>query len=320
VTAFTVQARLSGFPLGHGLGPNRTLQVTDDGLAHALFVTGRAPGDETRHGLASFWEFVHRASLIPAYVRRTSSGRLTRSTLALHLDRSEKVNLSYALGQAFAAIFCEQVLGASRLLHIDRYCQHHNVVFGPGKQRPDLFGLGNGGWVVAEAKGRSNAMESGLGSKLQSQKSIVQAITGAAPWLRVGTVSEFPAPDRVLRLQAVDPPKVALEPERWNVDVDRMAQAYYEPFLRLLEAGVDEEASYSDDRLRRADLGPVGVRVQILDAVAELVEGAREGSTKGLAARIDAVLARSASDDVGRDGTAFETDWGDSLARRDIDL
>jgi hypothetical protein len=44
---------------------------------------------------------------------------------------------------------------------------HHKVTFVPGaRRRPDLFGLGSRGWVVAEAKERSNAMESALVSTL----------------------------------------------------------------------------------------------------------------------------------------------------------
>lgn len=80
------------------VGKTGTLGSTVNDLAHALFATGRAPGDQARFGDASFWEFVHRASLIPASVRINSSGRLVKSALALELDRSEKVALSYALG------------------------------------------------------------------------------------------------------------------------------------------------------------------------------------------------------------------------------
>ena len=319
MTTFYVRASLAGFPPTAGLATSTTLTITDGDLAHALFVTGRAPGDEARHGLASYWEFVHRVSLVPAYVRRTATGRLTRSALARELDRSEKINLSYALGQAFSAVFCQQVLGVDRLLHIDRYCQHHNVRFGPGKQRPDLFGAGSSGWVVAEAKGRSNAMERGLSAKLRSQKSIVRTINGADPWLRVGTVSEFPPPSRVLRVRAIDPADTTKSPESWRVDDDLAALAYYEPFLRLLDAGDDVPSG--DDRdgpLVTTSLGPVGVRVSILRSVVALVAQASREGVPGLAARIEAAL-RATDGDVRRDGTVFETTWSDSLALRDFD-
>lgn len=319
MTVFSVDAMLSGFPVPLGLGIWRTLTVTDGDLAHALFVTGRAPGDEAQHGLSSYWEFVHRVSLIPAYVRSTSAGRLSRSSLALDLDRSVKVNLSYALGQAFSAIFCHQVLDVGRMLHVDRYCQRYSVMFGPGNQRPDLFGCGSGGWVVAEAKGRSNAMESGLAVKLQSQKSIVQTINGVSPWLRVGIVSEFPPSARVLSLRAIDPTETAEAPESWRVDEDRAVLAYYEPFLRLLDAGEVEASEVNGDAaLVTANLGSVGVRVRILRSVVALVAQADRDGVEGLAQRVDASL-REASAVVRQDGTVFETTWDDSLARSDYE-
>lgn len=235
--------------------------------------------------------------------------------LALDLDRSEKVNLSYTLGQAFAAIFCEQVLGVDRMLHVDRYCQHYNVAFGPGNERPDLFGWGSGGWVVAEAKGRSNAMESGLPGKLRSQKSIVQTINGVHPWLRVGTVSEFPPPMRVLSLRSIDPSDIAETPESWHVNDDRAVLAYYEPFLRLLDAG--EGTGIADNgRLITTSLGPVGVRLRILRSVVTLVAEAATQGVIGLAEGVEEAL-RVTDDGVYRDGTVFETTWDDSLAQDD---
>lgn len=323
MTSFDVLASMTGFPPALRLGATTTLQLTDADLAHALFVTGRAPGDEASHGLASYWEFVHRVSLIPAYIRRTPAGRLVRSSLALELDRSEKVNLSYALGQAFSAVFCERVLGVTRLLHVDRYCQHHNVTFGAGNQRPDLFGSGTGGWVVAEAKGRSNAMEGALTAKLQSQKSIVQSINGAHPWVRAGTVSEFPAPERILQLRAFDPTEAAKQAESWQIDGDRAALAYYEPFLRLLEAGgaaeVDEAiADSAEDQLVTVNLVSIGVSVSILRSIVNLVADAAGSGIQGLADRVDSALAEAEAD-VRKDGTEFETTWDDALARPDFD-
>lgn len=323
MTSFSVSTTMTGFPASLGLGLTTTLQLTDADLAHALFVTGRAPGDETRHGLASYWEFVHRVSLIPAYVRRTPTGRLVRSSLAQELDRSEKVNLSYSLGQAFSALFCQRVLGVTRLLHVDRYCQHHNVTFGPGNQRPDLFGMGTSGWVVAEAKGRSNAMESALAAKLQTQKSMVQSINGSDPWVRVGTVSEFPPPTQLLKLRAVDPTETVKQAEAWRVDDDRVARAYYEPFLRLLDAGEltptdDASDQDADDPLVTVNLVSIGVTVGILRSIVNLVSEAARSSGEGLAERIVSAVAEAEAD-VRSDGTRFETTWDDALARRDYD-
>jgi hypothetical protein len=144
---FSVGYPASGFPAGT-LARSGSLAFAAADLAHALFVTGRAPGNRASFGAASLWELFHRVSLIPAYVRLRSGGRLTRSRLAVELDRSEKVALSYALGQAMTGVFCERLLSVSHMMHVERYASRHNVVFGPTRQRPDLFGMGPpGGWL-----------------------------------------------------------------------------------------------------------------------------------------------------------------------------
>jgi hypothetical protein len=146
---FEVRYRAFSFPTGVMDG-NGKLCFTADELAHALIATGRAPGDRGRYGWASAYEWMHRASLIPAYLRRRYDGQLVRSRLASELDRSELVGLSYALGQATTALFCHKELSVTHLLHIDRYADQHRLRFG-GRKRADLFGIARQGWVVAEA-------------------------------------------------------------------------------------------------------------------------------------------------------------------------
>ena len=118
---FDVRYRAEAFP--NFVARNGVLHFDAADLAHALFVTGRAPGDQARHGDMSVWEWIHRTSLVPAYVRRGSTGRLMKSALADSLDRSEKVALSYALGQAMTGIFAQQNLGVTHLMHVDRYAE-----------------------------------------------------------------------------------------------------------------------------------------------------------------------------------------------------
>ena len=64
---FTVDYRASKFPTGT-IRPDGEFSFNYNELAHALFTTGRAPGDQRSHGSASVWEFIHRAALIPAYI------------------------------------------------------------------------------------------------------------------------------------------------------------------------------------------------------------------------------------------------------------
>lgn len=254
-------------------------------------------------------------------MRSTTCSRLARSGLALDLDRSEKVSLSYSLGPALAAIFCEKVLSVDRLLHIDRYAQRYGVSFGPGRQRPDLFGDSPKGWVVAEAKGRSNAMEPGLRDKLEDQKRMVHSISGSAPWVAVGCVAEFPAPDRTLRLHAFDPDEPSKEAQEIQLNRDWFALAYYEPFLRVLELDQVTEVDDSDGGVTTT-LPLAGARVGLMPAVEERVREASEGGLEGLADDLAPVLdqAREAADTQFRDGSYFETSWQESLTLDDVSI
>ena len=147
-----------------------SIRFTADDLAHALFTTGRAPGNQFSYGKLSVWEFIHRASVIPAYIRRDRNQHLVRSRLARELDRSEKVALSYALGQAITGHLLQRHPVYPVLAHIDRYAERYSLTFSSQK-RPDLIGYSSSqGWSVAEAKGRSGAMEFGLRRTGRSEK------------------------------------------------------------------------------------------------------------------------------------------------------
>ena len=273
---FRAQLVMTDFP-GTMAPFTRTVTFTQADLAHALFTTGRAPGDRAMYGAASFWELLHRTSLIPAYVRIAGDSRLVRSRLAMDLDRSEKVSLSYALGQAMTAIVCRQVAGAKWLMHIERYANRFGINFGSARTRPDLFGWRPAGWIVAEAKGRSGGIERGLRTKLVTQKRSVASISGIAPSLALGCVASFPPQWGVLRLDAFDPTDIAAEPiDLDEIDLDRMVQAYYEPFLTALQLG---ESQQVDDGTITARFDNFRVRIGLTNVIYErLLSGS--GSTE----------------------------------------
>lgn len=304
-----------GFPPGTVAG--RFLRFTSDELAHALFVTGRAPGDRARHGYSSVWEFVHRASLVPAYLRQVGAQRVGRSSLALDLDRSEKVGLSYALGQAMTGIFCRHKLDVPWLMHMDRYARRYNVTFGAGRQRPDLFGSNlNSEWVVAEAKGRSNAPEAALASKLASQKSIVKSIDSQPPKVALGCIAAFPASAHgvpgSLRVSAIDP---EISEDALDLDVSRAAffRAYYEPFLRALELGVtrDEQSSFVISDLQ-------GLRLSVgLDRELYIALTREQDIDDPALLDVVQVIAQERPGALG-DGTVVETSWEEDLRVPDV--
>lgn len=310
----------AAFPPG-SVARTGTLGFTVNDLAHALFATGRAPGDQARFGDASFWEFVHRASLIPAYVRINSSGRLVKSALALELDRSEKVALSYALGQAVTGIFCEKELGVSHLLHVDRYERRYRVSFGPTRRRPDLFGWSSPGWVVAEAKGRSNVMERALRQKLETQKRAIRTVEGHRPHLSLGCVASFPVKGGAMKVNAFDPENDAPESIDLGIQAQRFFLAYYEPFVTAIERSRRRE---QDRRMTIAFVDGTDVRIGLDNRILRAVRVATEGDRDGFVGEI-LDLAGSAQGfdeeaELGQvfpDGTLIGTSWDEAIQVRD---
>lgn len=329
---FEANYRAWGFPAGT-VSSYGTLQFSPNDLAHALFATGRAPGDQKLYGTASVWEFLHRTSLIPAYVRRNFRGKLVRSRLALDLDRSELVGLSYALGQAVTGVFCRTELSVTPLMHVDRYANQYGVVFGQTRKRADLFGLTPQGWVVAEAKGRSRSMETSLRQKLIAQKRSITSIQGAPPWLALGCVASFPVPAAGMQIDAFDPEEDSDEAIALNVTLDRYMLAYYLPFLNAIDLGEPDQApvQFESSRFELGEPGQplgrfvsarfddVGVRIGLLRVIADRVRRASTGELEGLYAELQAILADSLSRDIGMfpDGTIVETYWNDAISVSD---
>lgn len=288
-----------------------SLGFTDNDLVRALFVTGRAPADRWS-GASSVWEFRHRAAMTEAYVRSDPASRLIRSELAQDLDPSEKGYLSYSLGQALTTIFCEQVLKVDHMLHIQRYARHHDIEFGDGGERPDLFGLSGRSWVVAEAKGRSNAMESTLREKLTRQKRMVRTVNGRRPSIAVGCVAMFPAPERSMKFHTFDPEDPSPTAHEIELNEDKFMLAYYEPFLRVFESDHSLDVDDNGERAS-ATLAGTGVTIGLASAVRERVERSAEDLREGLAEDVSEIL-RDIPGKQFPDGSFFETSWKGSLS------
>jgi hypothetical protein len=316
-----VPYRATDFPPGL-VNHSGYVTFTTDDLAHSLFATGRAPGDQLAYSMSSVWEWIHRTSLIPAYIRRSGNGLVTRSQLALDLDRSEKVGLSYSLGQAMTGIFCEQLLSAPFLLHIDRYGTQYGLSFSPTRKRADLFGPDrNGDWMVAEAKGRSNAMEGDLRDTLEAQKRSVSQIAGSVPKVAVGCVASFPAPGRTLRIDAFDPTEDSIESVQLDVNLDLYFLAYYEPFIAAIDFGEPDGVLDREDMIFSA-IPPAGLRVGILRSIADRIRAARRDNVlAGLAESIWSLLAGNALELTAGttfpDGTAIQTNLDAYLSLND---
>lgn len=208
-----------------------------------------------------------------------------------------------------------------RLLHIDRYAHRYGVVFGPSRQRPDLFGAARNGWVIAEAKGRSQGIESGLVTKLTDQKRMVKSIGDESPWLAVGCVAAFPPQLDSMKLSAFDPDEPSIDAVDIPLDRDLAALAYYEPFLRALDSSDQTGISTEENAGPLIAIG-AGVSIGLEASVERRVRAAVAGESRGLAD--DLVEMRAGPDPGGsgrsfRDGSAFATTWSGSLTQGDIE-
>lgn len=321
---FVVQYAARRFPAGV-LPWNGTLRFTENDLAHALFTTGRAPGDQARFGDLSVWEFLHRTTLIPAYIRRRPYGELARSDLVHMLDRSELVGVSYALGMALTTVFCRTQLNVSHLLHVDRYANHHRITFNATtRKRADLIGASSTGWVVAEAKGRSRTPEYDLRDRLEEQKRSVSSVEGRPPSLALGCVAYFPEPARGIRIDAYDPSKDAEETVRYDdMDLDRFFFAYYLPFVRAISFGEATTTLAGSRDVEAANFRSFGLSIGLLRPIFDLTRAYSDrADVSGYADQIrDILAARPAgrySDTVLSDGSWFSTSWTESIQGSDV--
>ena len=314
-----IKARFETDSMAPEFAPSGVLDFSTHQLAHALFTTGRAPGDRVSHGATSLWEFVHRATIIPAYLRVDRSMSLRKSRLAAELDRSEKAVLSYSLGQAMASIYCRSHMQVSHLLHVDRYGDPWRLSLPSSGPRPDLFGQRRSGqWVVVEAKGRSNGVDANLIKTVKQQKSVVSAINGRTDHIPIGSVVNFPplrnGDSGAMKLNVIDPPNQH-DGHRLVFDENRFLRAYYQPFVTLLES-LSSSATPAPSGFHVVPFPELGMKVGLADSVARRLQSRDELT-------FDAFREWSHGDspDEGcfSDGTYFWTDWDDQLSVEDFD-
>jgi hypothetical protein len=313
---FIVRYHAAGFPNGM-IKSNDYIRFYENELVHALFTVGRAPGDRLSYGEASVWELLHRSSLVRAYIRQDYDQRLVLSRLALELDRSEKVAVSYAIGQAMTSIFSQKLLSIQYLMHVDRYASRWSVRFA-NRRRADLFGFGPQGWIVAEAKGRSTSPDTSLRANLRSQKASIISIQGGPPWLSIGCVAYFSSEAPWLRLDVFDPVPHEIEATAIEFDIDRYFLTYYEPFITAIDSGERGADQVEDATIVSARFSPFGLSIGLLSAIDGLVRRAKaQGDVTGLSQSILAVLTTSSSSSVFPDGSFVEANWEDSISIND---
>jgi hypothetical protein len=205
-------------------------------------------------------------------------------------------------------------------MHIDRYAKRYGIVFGATRKRADLFGRTSSDWVVAEAKGRSRAMETDLPPKLIAQKRSIRTIDGQVPAVAYGCVASFPLGgygNDYMRVDAFDPVENENEAIDLNVNIDQFLLAYYEPYLAAIDFGERDD----DNRYIAARYPQFGIRVGLLRPVVQRLQEASGGKVAGLFGSITDLLnsGDELNSDQFLDGTLVQTEWESSLTLTDFE-
>lgn len=182
--------------------------------------------------------------------------------------------------------------------------------FGPTGHRPDLFGILPGGWLVAEAKGRSNAMEKSLKLTLEKQKRAIKTINGAAPDIAVGCVASFHPKRNVMRVDAFDPEEDESDAVHMELDRDKFCLAYYAPFILAIDTMRSETHGESQQPPPR---NLFALRIGLHNTIEVRVREAAGGRVTHLADDILELLLDTEISGTHLDGSVVETDWYEVL-------
>ena len=183
------------------------------------------------------------------------------------LDPSEKTGISYFFGLTVAKIIAERLLNAPWPQHVDKFA---GLITPPlsRRERPDLIAQDRRGkWLVLEAKGRSNALDSKTISKAKKQVNALQAINGKAPRRRVVAGSYFANGN--LRAILRDP-REAKGRAVLDISEEVFIRNYYEPLVSLLFSREQSPRSLfltNDLSFRITRLGEIDVTVGIADQI-----------------------------------------------------
>jgi hypothetical protein len=124
------------------------------------------------------------------------------------------------------------------LVHFEKIKALYNVGT-QGKSRPDLLGLDpHGGWIVFEAKGRSQAFSRYALDQAKAQIGRILHISGLIPTLRVATESYFTP---YLNVYIVDPEETNDEAIDIEINEAQFLISYYSTLRELMQVSSREE-------------------------------------------------------------------------------
>lgn len=219
----------SNFPLGSptNLVGSKNLTVVWADIVWSAVTAGK-PG--ASHLLAHRWhslaDLVVRSHTIYANLKQRGQ-HVERSTLYDSLDPTEKGATSYFLGMTMAKLFSEKLFDTSWLFHVSHASSNGAAIsFNRGsKSQPDLIGqTSTGDWIVIEAKGRTNYLNSAAMLKAKEQTKMIRLINGVPPTLRVALQAYF---DSRLTVRIDDPSDSKPEALDIKLDMDAAMARYY---------------------------------------------------------------------------------------------
>lgn len=177
------------------LNGQQFLNVTPLSLARALVTVGRSSwGDVFDLGIFRIGELICKA----LGFTEIKNGHLVLQDKFDNLNQSEKVTISYYLGQALTKLYAERYFEVKWLLHVDDYAGQIQFStkgtvlpkFTVGRctkvaKRPDLIGISKRNTVhIFEAKGNSGGYDKSTMQHALNQVSQVQNYNGNAPETR----------------------------------------------------------------------------------------------------------------------------------------
>ncbi|WP_280275798.1 hypothetical protein [Nocardia wallacei] len=145
------------------------------------------------------------------------------------------------------------------------------------------------------------------------------SIESAPPSLALGCVAHFPGAGENLVVDAFDPDESAEDSIRIDdLTIDRYLYSYYVPFVEALNLGQPYVAN-SGIQMEAVDFGVFGLRVSLLQGIADLTRSIPADDLAGFGERVYAIT--SSATDIGAqirpDGSIISTDWADAVQRRD---
>jgi hypothetical protein len=142
------------------------------------------------HGWHSASDIIVRSHTVYANLRQVPSRHIEKSSLYVALDPTEKGATSYFIGMMAAKIVAARLLDTPWLFHLSMFhtLGGHTTLL--GKSQPDLVGLNRTrGWVVVEAKGRTNGHSASAALAAKAQTRQLRQINGVSPILRVAVLN-----------------------------------------------------------------------------------------------------------------------------------